>query len=131
MPEQPRTLDTRSQPSGLLLVTAALATVLCIGGASTAAFGGFPQSSRPMFRHGPGNSPTGTMGTHTTTPTNLATPTATPAATIAPSPAVSYASCADAWTAGAAPLHAGQPGYRSELDPDRDGVACEKPGKER
>ncbi|MEU8794622.1 excalibur calcium-binding domain-containing protein [Streptomyces sp. NPDC048643] len=27
--------------------------------------------------------------------------------------------------AGAAPLHRGDPGYRSELDRDGDGVACE------
>ena len=27
--------------------------------------------------------------------------------------------------AGAAPLYAGQPGYRPEMDGDRDGVACE------
>ncbi len=30
------------------------------------------------------------------------------------------------WKAGAAPLHVGQPGYRVELDPDKDGVACDK-----
>jgi hypothetical protein len=36
-----------------------------------------------------------------------------------------YASCAEARAAGAAPLFRGQPGYRSGLDRDNDGVACE------
>lgn len=35
-----------------------------------------------------------------------------------------YASCDDARAAGKAPLYAGQPGYRSELDPDGTGLAC-------
>ncbi|MFD5809467.1 MULTISPECIES: DUF1524 domain-containing protein [Rhodococcus] len=60
---------------------------------------------------------------------------AAPAATVAPEPAPSVASppaaaatyrnCAEARTAGAAPLYAGQPGYSEEMDGDRDGVACE------
>ena len=36
-----------------------------------------------------------------------------------------YGSCADARAAGAAPLYAGEPGYRPRLDRDGDGVACE------
>jgi hypothetical protein len=36
-----------------------------------------------------------------------------------------YANCDDARAKGAAPINAGQPGYRSELDSDSDGVACE------
>ncbi|MGC0238356.1 GmrSD restriction endonuclease domain-containing protein [Arthrobacter sp. SD76] len=39
--------------------------------------------------------------------------------------AMYYASCADVVAAGAAPLYAGSPGYRSGLDGDSDGVACE------
>lgn len=35
-----------------------------------------------------------------------------------------FASCADAVVAGAAPLYEGDVGYRAELDPDGDGVAC-------
>ena len=38
-----------------------------------------------------------------------------------------YARCKDAWAAGAAPLHRGEPGYRTGLDRDGDGIACEKP----
>lgn len=37
-----------------------------------------------------------------------------------------YKNCSAAKAAGAAPLYAGQPGYRSGLDGDNDGVACEK-----
>lgn len=39
--------------------------------------------------------------------------------------AVYYKSCAAAKAAGAAPLRRGDPGYRSGLDRDGDGVACE------
>jgi hypothetical protein len=38
---------------------------------------------------------------------------------------VYYARCADAWSAGKAPIFEGQPGYRPELDGDSDGIACE------
>jgi len=44
----------------------------------------------------------------------------------APAPAAAYyANCAAARAAGAAPLYAGQAGYRAGLDRDLDGVACE------
>lgn len=44
----------------------------------------------------------------------------------APAPAAAYyANCTAARAAGAAPLYAGQPGYRPALDRDSDGVACE------
>jgi hypothetical protein len=36
-----------------------------------------------------------------------------------------YANCTAAKAAGAAPIFAGQAGYRSALDRDSDGVACE------
>jgi hypothetical protein len=39
--------------------------------------------------------------------------------------AVYYANCAEAVAAGAAPLYSGSVGYRSGLDGDGDGVACE------
>ncbi|MFM9378349.1 DUF1524 domain-containing protein [Gordonia sp. VNK21] len=38
---------------------------------------------------------------------------------------VYYRNCSAARAAGAAPLHRGQPGYRSGLDGDGDGIACE------
>lgn len=36
-----------------------------------------------------------------------------------------YPNCSAALAAGAAPIHAGDPGYRAGLDRDGDGVACE------
>ncbi|MEV6237860.1 excalibur calcium-binding domain-containing protein [Lentzea sp. NPDC051838] len=51
-----------------------------------------------------------------------------PAPVPAPPPppaAAYYANCSAAKAAGAAPLYRGQPGYRSALDRDNDGVACE------
>lgn len=36
-----------------------------------------------------------------------------------------YRYCSDARAAGAAPIYRGQPGYRTALDADGDGVACE------
>ena len=53
-------------------------------------------------------------------------------APVVPAPAVPapssvyYANCAAAKAAGAAPLYAGQPGYRPAMDGDSDGVACER-----
>jgi hypothetical protein len=38
-----------------------------------------------------------------------------------------YSRCADARAAGVAPIKRDEPGYRMELDRDRDGVACEPP----
>jgi hypothetical protein len=38
---------------------------------------------------------------------------------------VFYATCAEAKSAGATPLHRGDAGYRPALDPDGDGTACE------
>jgi hypothetical protein len=43
----------------------------------------------------------------------------------APAPSVSFANCAAARAAGAAPVHRGDPGYTSKLDRDGDGVGCE------
>jgi hypothetical protein len=61
-----------------------------------------------------------------TTPPSTAPPrTTTPPPTAPPPADVYYTSCAAARAAGAAPLYRGQPGYRSGLDGDNDGVACE------
>jgi hypothetical protein len=51
-----------------------------------------------------------------------------PAATPPPAPKdppAYYANCAAVRAAGKAPLYRGYPGYRSGLDRDGDGVACE------
>ena len=38
---------------------------------------------------------------------------------------VHYSGCNEVRAAGKAPLYAGQPGYRADMDGDGDGVACE------
>ncbi len=62
-------------------------------------------------------------------PSPTPTPTVTPTTAAIPSTgedgAAYYASCAAVRSAGKAPLLRGQPGYRSKLDGDHDGVACE------
>lgn len=40
---------------------------------------------------------------------------------------VFFANCEEAWRAGAAPIYWGEPGYRVELDANRNGIACEPP----
>lgn len=51
-----------------------------------------------------------------------------PVAPVAPPvPAAAYyANCTEARAAGAAPIYRGSPGYRSPLDRDGDGIACDK-----
>ena len=51
--------------------------------------------------------------------------TAPKTATKAPTQEVYYANCAAVRAAGMAPLKRGQPGYRTRLDGDGDGLACE------
>ena len=72
---------------------------------------------------GPGSAPT-------TASLPRAASTYTPPAVVQPGPApapasVYYANCTAARAAGAAPIYRGQTGYRTALDRDRDGIACE------
>ncbi|WP_235933831.1 excalibur calcium-binding domain-containing protein [Agromyces humi] len=48
-----------------------------------------------------------------------------PAPAPAPGAEASYANCDAVRAAGAAPIHAGDPGYTTKLDRDGDGTACE------
>ncbi|WP_082556686.1 DUF1524 domain-containing protein [Modestobacter sp. Leaf380] len=48
-----------------------------------------------------------------------------PAPPPSPAPAGEYADCAAVRAAGAAPLRVGEPGYRTDMDGDGDGLACE------
>jgi micrococcal nuclease len=65
-------------------------------------------------------------------PTTKAAPKPPPVRTTEQAPAPEpdhsayYANCSAAKAAGAAPLYRGEPGYRSALDRDGDGVACER-----
>ena len=60
-------------------------------------------------------------------PAALADPSTT--TTTSPGPTsgagVYYPNCKAACAAGVAPIYRGQPGYRSGLDRDGDGIACE------
>lgn len=64
-------------------------------------------------------------------PAPVQTPAPQPAQPAQPTPAAPapqstyYANCAAVRAAGAAPIYAGQPGYSTKLDRDRDGVGCE------
>ncbi|MFB9995126.1 excalibur calcium-binding domain-containing protein [Deinococcus oregonensis] len=64
------------------------------------------------------------QGTGVRPPTAPAVPRPVPAAP-PPAPGVFYPNCAAARAAGITPLLRGQPGYRSGLDGDGDGRACE------
>ncbi|MDO3650970.1 excalibur calcium-binding domain-containing protein [Nocardia mangyaensis] len=48
-----------------------------------------------------------------------------PTAEPPPASTAYYQNCAEARAAGAAPMYVGDPGYRSGLDRDNDGIACE------
>ncbi len=85
----------------------------------------------------PPGSPTDTpSATPSGSPTTIGipTPTVSPSlpVTIAPTTlptgtaSIYYKNCGAVKAAGAAPLLRGEPGYRPELDPDGDGVACDK-----
>ena len=50
---------------------------------------------------------------------------ADPAAIAAREASLSYAGCDEVRRAGAAPIYAGEPGYRAGMDGDHDGIACE------
>jgi endonuclease YncB( thermonuclease family) len=49
----------------------------------------------------------------------------TPATTTPPPAAVYYKNCTAVRAAGAAPIHAGDPGWQTKFDADGDGVGCE------
>jgi hypothetical protein len=72
---------------------------------------------------------TSTAPTTSAAPVVVAEPTAAPPEThrptTTPKPSVVYyKNCGAALAEGAAPILRGEPGYRSGLDPDGDGVAC-------
>jgi hypothetical protein len=52
-------------------------------------------------------------------------PATTPVASAAQDQSVTYSGCNEVRAAGKAPLHAGQPGYRPDMDGDDDGIGCE------
>jgi hypothetical protein len=112
---------------GLWVVPAehdAMARVLAGCGATPAAPAGVPAPAAATTALA--TTALATTALATTAPATTAA--ATPAAQ-APTPASAgdayYSNCAAARVAGAAPLYRGQPGYREQMDGDRDGIACE------
>lgn len=91
-------------------------------------------SPSPTPSPSPSTTPTPSPEPTTTEPTPeppvdtpIEEPTPEPPAQPEPAPQQAYySSCREAKAAGAAPLYRGDPGYRSGLDRDGDGVACEK-----
>ncbi|WP_454972631.1 excalibur calcium-binding domain-containing protein [Corynebacterium propinquum] len=79
-------------------------------------------ADQPPAPEAPGANPE--MNEHPVAPAQVEAP-APAAPPAAPSGETYFQNCAAARAAGAAPLHAGEPGYRSQLDRDKDGVACE------
>lgn len=73
--------------------------------------------NKPQSKNNKSEAPASKPATQSTAPQ----PAPQPAA-----PAAHYRNCAQAKTAGVAPLRAGQPGYGSHLDRDGGGIACEK-----
>ena len=120
-----------------------LGAVLALAGACAAEEGPKPDSG-PVEDSIPMASTTTTPPETTVAPTTAAPTTAAPttakpqplvATTARPAPTttaapttagVYYANCDEARAAGAAPISRGEPGYRSGLDRDGDGVACDK-----
>lgn len=64
------------------------------------------------------------QGSYSSTPSPIVT-TRKPKVTVT-TPSVYYRNCDEARKAGVAPIYRGQPGYRSGLDRDGDGIACDK-----
>lgn len=126
--------------SGALALTAVLAIVLISGVGSSAPLSGAIRAATQA----PTVVSTGsTTAAPSPTTASAAPPTTEPPATeqassAAPPPvtdvpdqptaeesSVYYKNCGQARAAGAAPIDAGEPGYRPELDPDHDSIACE------
>jgi hypothetical protein len=100
-----------SQPARTVTVTVAPT-------GETGARAGAPEQTTTKRRLSPGP---------TTAPAErraAASPTPEAAGVLAPADAA-FEDCAAARAAGAAPLKVGDPGYRSALDKDKDGTACE------
>lgn len=80
--------------------------------------------ARVLASCGAGSGPT-TSAPSATPQAPSPTPQSTPPPTAPSSGSTYYANCSAARAAGVAPIHRGQPGYRSGLDRDGDGIACE------
>ena len=68
---------------------------------------------------------TAPLGIVGTAPPETDPPATDPPATDPPAAPVYYANCDAVRAAGAAPIYRGEPGYRSALDRDNDGIGCD------
>jgi hypothetical protein len=117
------TVDPAAAPA-LPTVTATVTVTVTETATETVTTPG-PTVTQTITAKAPGPSPTATASQKAAAPAPLKAPSPKPAYT-PPKPAnVYYANCTAARAAGAAPLYRGDPGYRSGLDRDGDGVACE------
>ena len=133
-----------TNPASTLAVTTITLTTTSVTTSATSATTSAPTTTPPPTAPPPTTLPPPAVTQATTIAPAVPTPDAAPptvgpadatSAAVAPQPVVStpkttalstyYANCAAARTAGATPLHRGDPGYRSGLDRDGDGVACE------
>ena len=84
-----------------------------------------PSQTAPTVPGAGETKPTGNASSNATKAATTKKATATTSAS-ASKTSVYYKNCEAAWEAGAAPIPSNKPGYRIELDPDHNGVACEK-----
>ncbi len=80
-----------------------------------------PQGAVPVRIHAP-RPPTGVITEPAPLPPLVVIPSRSAPA---PSGDVYYPNCSAARASGAAPVFAGEPGYRGALDPEGDGVGCD------
>lgn len=116
------TADPPAEPTRPVAAAGATAAEATTAGATTAG-----ATTPPATTTAP-TTPAPTTTAATTAPASAAPATTAPAATtpVAKVPVVPYyANCAAVRAAGRAPLRQGQPGYRTGLDGDADGIACE------
>jgi hypothetical protein len=101
--------------------TTPAAQALVGGGGADAALDAPPTRRATTYRRPPTTTAPRAVAPRTTAPRT----TTAAATTTTKSSGLYFRSCADARDAGAAPMNAGEPGYRPALDRNKDGVACE------
>ncbi|GAA0994272.1 DUF1524 domain-containing protein [Subtercola frigoramans] len=98
----------------------ALATILSVCPSQPAVSSAFAPTPAVVVQPAPAPAPAPVPA-----PVPVPAPAPAPAPAPVPAPDAYYANCAAARAAGVAPLHTGDPGYRSGLDRHHDGIACE------
>jgi hypothetical protein len=105
----------------LWVVVGVVGLLVVVGGALGLLRGSAPPAQAVAVA-APASTPPPTLAVE---PTVTPSASRTPSVTTAPKPtAVYYKNCGVALAEGAAPIQKGEPGYRTGLDPDGDGVAC-------